>query len=133
MKKEELLKEINKLPDGVVVQIFDFIKNINGDTDGEDGHIEGLYSDFEVGMMGKNEVKGSPWAYLSFECHDDGGRYVEQLMDALEKATNLIKRHPDYTIGSDFSFAVRIAEDLIEKVDNAVNLEDDKKRKIIMH
>lgn len=120
MKKEELLKEINKLPDGIEVQIFDFIKNSNGDNDGEDYYYDGLYSDFEVGIMNKNEVKNDPWAYLSFECPDDGGRFVEQLVNALEKTVSLIKAHPDYTIGSDFSFAVRIAEDLLENVDKEV-------------
>jgi len=68
MKKEELLKEINKLPDGVEICIFDYLANSEGDNDGEDGYFEGIYCDFVVGFMRKDDVmpKEKRWAYISF-------------------------------------------------------------------
>lgn len=46
MKKEKLIKELQKLPDGVEVCVFDWRKNL-GDDSG-DGSSAGLYPEFDV-------------------------------------------------------------------------------------
>ncbi len=68
MKKEELLKRINLLPDGVEICIYDYLANSEGDNDGEDTYWEGIYSKFDIGMMRKDDVmpKENRWAYISF-------------------------------------------------------------------
>ena len=44
MKKEDLLKKIQELPDGVEISIFDWQKNLKS---GEDTNV-GMYSKFDV-------------------------------------------------------------------------------------
>jgi hypothetical protein len=69
MKVEKLIKELQKLPAGIEVCIGDYKKNVHH-ADGEpEGCGEGIYKDFNVDLMEKEEIpKGSkPWASLTFD------------------------------------------------------------------
>lgn len=89
MKKEDLINELQKLPDGVEVCVFDWRKNL-GDDIGDGSHA-GIYSDVEVSMVSmlsddelvfyeeNNGIEYRPWASISFnsEDYDDCGRCVQ--------------------------------------------------------
>ena len=72
MKKEELLKKINELPDGIEICIFDYMANSEGESDGEDKYFDGIFRDFEIGLMDKDDLanKEMPWGYISFKNPD---------------------------------------------------------------
>lgn len=79
MKKEDLIKKLQELPDGIEVCLFDWRKNL-GDDHG-DGSYEGIVSDFEVEhqKLDKDDAehweiangkKYISWASLSFNNDD---------------------------------------------------------------
>jgi hypothetical protein len=87
MKKEDLIKELQKLPDGIEICVLDWKKNL-GDDDGS-GSSEGIYPSFGIGVYelepdeaefykeqnGKDFIS---FAYLDFENedYDDNGVLV---------------------------------------------------------
>lgn len=85
MKKEKLIEELQKLPDGVEVVVFDWRKNLSEDSG--DGSSAGIYPEFDVEL---HKLEGDeaefykeqhdkdfvPFASLSFasDDYDDAGR-----------------------------------------------------------
>jgi hypothetical protein len=76
MKKEKLIEELEKLPDGIEVCIFDYRKNLANDIG--DGSSEGVYSDFEISVESlegeeaewyreQHNEEFIPWASLCFD------------------------------------------------------------------
>lgn len=87
MKKEKLIEELQKLPEGTEVCIFDWKKNMGDDWG--DGSSEGIYPDIEVEYMNlegdeaenykeQHDKEYIPWVALNFENddYDDKGRLV---------------------------------------------------------
>lgn len=72
MKKEEFIKEIEKLPDGIDICITDWRKNLNRANGSHEGSTAGVYSDFEIGVARKDEIADNqePFAFISFENED---------------------------------------------------------------
>lgn len=79
MTKEELIKIIQKLPDGINVRLFDWRQNLYNDCG--DGCSVGIYSKFHISMLGKEDIqKGTkPFAVISFDNEDynDHGQKAE--------------------------------------------------------
>lgn len=74
MKKEKLIEELQKLPEGIDVCVCDWRKNLNDDC-GE-GSSVGIYPDFKVELLDKSEIKDgcTPFVVLSIE-NDDYDEY----------------------------------------------------------
>lgn len=70
MKKEKLIEELQKLPDGIEICVFDWRKNLNNDCG--DGSSIGIYPDFEIELMDKSQIKkgSSPFATINIENDD---------------------------------------------------------------
>lgn len=70
MKKEKLIQELQKLPDGVEICVFDVRKNIDHDLG--DGSSEGIYPHYEISMMDEEGVQEGtePFAVLTIENDD---------------------------------------------------------------
>lgn len=67
MKKEELIKKLEELPEGTEVCVFDWKASEKEAGLGEDGNSVGVYEKFDVELI-KNENNGYPnWCALSFE------------------------------------------------------------------
>jgi len=54
MKKEELIRCLEQLPENTEVAIFDYVKNIESDSG--DGSSDGIHVDFELQYMDKGKV-----------------------------------------------------------------------------
>ncbi len=83
MKKEDLIKELQKLPDGTNVSIYDWRKSYCHADD--EGNSEGMY-DFNVQLIepsedSDTEDKFKPFAVLSFDNDDynDDGQLIATL------------------------------------------------------
>ncbi len=73
MKKEELIKQLQALPDGVEVVIFDHRKNL--DQDSGDGSSAGIYKDFQISHHTPEEIADGciPFASMAFDNEDYEG------------------------------------------------------------
>jgi hypothetical protein len=78
MKKEKLIEELQKFPNGIEVCLYDWRKNLCYESG--DGSGAGIYPKFEVEKLGKKDiVEGcKPFVTLSFENDDynDAGDLV---------------------------------------------------------
>ncbi len=86
MKREELLKKIEALPEGTEVCIMDWQKNAYHATGDEEGNGEGIYPEFNVEMIGKDGLPEGkePFAVLSFNNDDyEEGGLIEDLKSRL--------------------------------------------------
>lgn len=89
MKKEKLIEELQKLPDGIEICLFDWRQNIfnhSGELDDPSNGI-GIHDEFKVEHVKENVSK--PFAVLSFENSDyepDGTpEYGSRLADHIAK------------------------------------------------
>lgn len=66
MLKEDLISELLKIPDGTEVVLMDYRKNLHHSC--ADGTSEGLYSKYDVEMVGFEEIPNGadPFAVISF-------------------------------------------------------------------
>lgn len=69
MLKEDLIKELEKYPDGTEVVIADWRKNLHHDSG--DGSSEGLVKDFKVGFADKDDVKEGTLTFIALEFDND--------------------------------------------------------------
>jgi hypothetical protein len=89
MKKEKLIEELQKLPDGIEVVVFDWRKNLSED-DG-DGSGAGIYPEFDVEFhqlepdeaeyfKERNDKDFVPFISLGFKSddYDDDGRCLKK-------------------------------------------------------
>lgn len=69
MIKEELLKQINALPNGIEVCIFDFKRNEKEDSGDETGCSAGIYKEYQISIMGAKDIPDGtkPFAVISFD------------------------------------------------------------------
>lgn len=78
MKVEELIKQLQTLPKGIEVCIFDYRKNFSDDSG--DGSSLGIYPDFKIAVMEKDDrtEESKEWAYLEFTNPDlnNDGNYI---------------------------------------------------------
>lgn len=78
MKKEKLIEELQKIPDGIEVCVFDWRKNLNNDCG--DGSSVGIYPDFKVELMVDDFIPkgGAPWVGLNVENddYDENGLFI---------------------------------------------------------
>lgn len=82
MKKEKLIEELQKLPDGIEVCVFDWRKNLNADYGDGEGCSAGIYPNFDIEVQQKNTIpeKTKPFATLNIlndDYDNNGGRIVE--------------------------------------------------------
>lgn len=88
MKKEKLIEELSKLPDGVEISIFDWQKNLNN---GEDTNI-GMYPKFDIELhtlepdelesfKDQFDVDFKPFATLNIENddYDNEGKFIKEI------------------------------------------------------
>lgn len=79
MKKEELIKKLQELPDDIDVNLFDYRMNLHDDHG--DGSHKGIYSEFDIEVIKLDEedrkyledlrdTKLVPWAAISFSNDD---------------------------------------------------------------
>jgi hypothetical protein len=76
MKKEVLIKALQKLPKGAEVCIYDWRKNLHNDTG--DGSGVGVYPDFEIEISGMEDAMTDgiePFAVMTIynDDYDDNG------------------------------------------------------------
>ena len=80
MKKEKLIEELQKLPDGVEVCIMDWRKELHNDPGDGSGCSAGIYPKFDVGMAGEDfkAEDSEDFAILTFENddYDNDGRVL---------------------------------------------------------
>jgi hypothetical protein len=116
MKKEQLIKKLQSLPDGTNLVIGDYRKNLGGDNG--DGSSEGFYSEFGVECITGRMLghKQKPFAILSFtnEDYNNDGEFCNERIhdsfrDKIDQARNEIiglHRHTaavakeDYVLGA---------------------------------
>ena len=83
MKKEELIKKISKLPDGIEVCVVDLAVNLNSDA-GE-GSSDGIYTDFSIEVCPADDLRegSKPFAMISVEDQEyfDSFETVDSLDD----------------------------------------------------
>lgn len=90
MKKEKLIEQLQKLPGGIEVCIYDWRKNF-GDDDG-DGSGTGVYDKFDIAIVSlepdeaeyfadRHEREFVPWAAMGFnnEDYNDDGILLTEL------------------------------------------------------
>jgi len=80
MKVEQIIEELQKLPAGIEVCIFDWRRNLSDDN-GE-GSGEGIHPEFSISMVTEEEiVQSSPlFAVMTFnndDYEDDGSRTIK--------------------------------------------------------
>ena len=69
MKKEKLIEELQKLPNGIEICVFDWRKNLNNDC-GEGSGI-GIYPDFKIELMDKSQVKKGSKIFATLNIKND--------------------------------------------------------------
>jgi len=72
MLKEKLIAELQNLPEGTEVCLFDYRKNFFNDSGDGEGSSSGIYKQFEISYLEKEDiVEGTkPFAVMSFDNDD---------------------------------------------------------------
>jgi hypothetical protein len=69
MKREQLIEELQKLPEGIEVCVFDWRMNLHDDSG--DGSSAGIYSDFNIAVYGEDEIVEDTIPFATLEINND--------------------------------------------------------------